>query len=103
MVEAHARPGRLDHIQRSTGDRQELEVGILGGDAALDGRAAPGHILLPQAELLTRRDADLLPYQVQAGEPFGHRMLDLKAGVDLEEVELAGAVQEELHRPRVAV
>ena len=40
------------------------------------------------------RDADLLAHDVDAGDRFGDRMLDLQAGVHLDEIEVAVFVQE---------
>ena len=40
--------------------------------------------------------AELLPDDVDAGDELGHAVLDLEAGVDLEEPEVAGLVEEEL-------
>ena len=49
-------------------------------------------------------DRELLGDQVQAGDRLGDRVLDLDAGVDLEEVELlAFGVDEELDRARATV
>src|ERR1700727_1697791 len=54
-------------------------------------------------------DGELLGADVDAGHRLGDRVLDLDAGVDLEEVELAAAcargvgVDEELHRARPPV
>ena len=42
-----------------------------------------------ERQRLARGDANLLLDQVDAGDHFGDRMLDLNAGVDLDEVELA--------------
>ena len=39
-------------------------------------------------------DADLLEDEVDVGDHLGHRMLDLDAGVHLDEVELAVLVEE---------
>ena len=41
-----------------------------------------------------RGDQQLLAHQVDAGDQFGHRMLDLDARVHLDEVEAAVLVQE---------
>ncbi len=49
------------------------------------------------------RHLDLRPHQVEPGDPLGDRMLDLQPGVHLQEVELAGAVEQELHRAGVGV
>ena len=40
----------------------------------------------------------LQPHEIQAGHHLGHRMLDLKPGVHLQEVEAVLAVHHELHR-----
>jgi hypothetical protein len=47
-------------------------------------------------------DADLLAHQVDAGHRLGDRMLDLQAGVHLDEVELA-VLEQELHRAGAAI
>src|SRR6185503_11447644 len=49
-------------------------------------------------ERLPRRDPDLLPHDVDSGEHLRHRMLDLEAAVDLDEVRLALEPEEELER-----
>ena len=38
-------------------------------------------------------DADLLEDEIDAGDHFGHRMLDLDAGVHFDEIELAVLVE----------
>jgi hypothetical protein len=48
--------------------------------------------LLLQAQRLAAGDADHLGHQVDAGDHLGHRMLDLNAGVHLDEVEAVGVV-----------
>ena len=47
-------------------------------------------------------DADLLAHQVDAGHRLGDRMLDLQAGVHLDEVELA-VLEQELHGAGAAI
>ena len=54
-------------------------------------------------QLLAGGDADLLAHQVDAGDQFGHRMLDLDAGVDLDEVEVVVLVDQELAGAGVVV
>ena len=49
------------------------------------------------------RDTDLLLDDVHAGNELGHGMLDLEAGVGLEEVEMAVLVHQELERAGVGV
>ena len=71
------------------GDRGESPARILGVDAALDGVAAGRHVLRREGERRTARDEDLLADEVDPGGHLGHRMLDLDAGVHLQEGELA--------------
>ena len=62
----------------------------------------PDHFGIRQ--LLTLRDQDLALHDVDAGDHFGHGVLDLDAGIDLDEIELSGvAVDQELYRPRVLI
>src|SRR6478735_10899853 len=49
-------------------------------------------------EALAVRDAELLAHEVDAGDLLGHRVLDLEAGVDLEEADVTGRPDEELAR-----
>ena len=71
--------------------------------AALDRVAVEGHVPLLERQPLARRDPDLLLDDVDAGDELGHRVLDLDAGVDLEEVEVALVVEQELERAGVGV
>ena len=47
-----------------------------------------------QREFAAGGDADLLDHEVDVGDRLGHRMLDLDAGVHLDEIELAVLVEE---------
>src|SRR5580704_15070369 len=93
--------------RRAEGDR------ILRIDPTLDGVAMETHVFLRDAELAPRRDADLLEHEIDVGDHLGDWMLDLDAGVHLDEVEAtvlveklhgadAGVVQL-AHRPRDAL
>ena len=53
------------------------------------------------AEPLARRDTQLPRDEVEPGDELGHPMLDLEAGVHLQEIVAAVRVEEELHRRRV--
>ena len=75
---------------------------VLGVDAALDGVAGEGDVLLLERERRAGGDADLLEHEVDAGDRLGHRMLDLQAGVHLDEIELA-VLEEELDGAGAAV
>src|SRR5262249_12064785 len=81
-----ARPtGRLparDEARR----RPKTRGGVLGVDPALHRAAAVNYVLLNKRQPLSRRDADLLADQIDAGHQFRDRMLHLDAGVDLDEI-----------------
>lgn len=83
------------------GGRREL-VRILGVDAALDGVTLQDDVLLAEAQLFIGCHADLLLHDVDAGDHFRDRVLDLHARVHLDEVELAVLIQE-LERAGAAV
>ena len=96
-VEPDPRPaGRPEVVEHARRGEEAIE-GILGVDPHLDGVPADGEVLLPVAEGLTVRDAQLLPHEVNPRDHLGHGMLDLQAGVHLQEEELA-ARPEELDR-----
>ena len=83
---------------------------VLGGDAALQRRAAQVQVLLVQAELgegLPGRDPHLRLHEVDVGDLLGHGVLDLDARVHLDEDVLARAlprrVEQELDRAGVDV
>ena len=78
-------------------------VGILRVDAALDGVAALGQVVLREGQRLALRDADLQLHQVHARHHLGDRVLHLEARVHLQEVGLARGVHQELEGARVAV
>ena len=98
-------PGPDGEISRviCPGEGKKLLSGIFGIDAALDGVAAQLDVFLPERQLLARRHAKLQMHQVEAGDELGHRMLDLQAGVHLEEVEVAVLVDQELDRAGVLI
>ena len=52
---------------------------------------------------LAVRDSDLQFDQIQSGGQFGNRMLDLRAGIHLQEEELTGLVCEKLDGARAGV
>ena len=70
--------------------------GVLGVDPHLDGVAtALGEdLVLRHRQGLAGRHADLPLDEVDAGDRLGHRVLDLQAGVHLEEEELAILIDE---------
>ena len=89
--------------------RDEVVLGVLGGDAALQRMGADAdvrlrrHAALGRADARAAGDADLRLHQVDAGGALGDGVLDLDARVDLDEVEApAVGVLQELHRAGVA-
>ncbi len=66
-----------------TGLGEEPATGVLAVDAELDGVALRLRVVVVDGA--TGRDAELLAHQVDAGDLFGDRVLDLQAGVHLEE------------------
>ena len=90
-------------LGRAIGDEaprrgQEVARRVFGVDAAFDGPAVEPHVLLAQAQLFARGDADHLLDEVDAGDHLGHRMLDLQPRVHLEEIEGAVLPGDELDR-----
>ena len=102
-VDAHAGSARhaegVDHA-RADGANVTGSSALI---AALDRVAGERHVALLERQPLARRDPDLLLDDVDAGDELGDRMLDLDAGVDLEEEEVALVVEQELERAGVGV
>src|SRR3546814_21106846 len=61
-------------------------------------KAVQLHVVLADAQLLAGGDADHLLDELEAGEEFGHGVLDLEPGVNPQDVEVPGWVQ--LETPR---
>ncbi len=61
---------------------------------AFDGMAREGNVLLAETQRHAGGDADLLAHDVDPGDHLGDRMLDLQAGVHLNEIERAVLVEE---------
>jgi hypothetical protein len=84
--------------------RAEVRGRVLCVEPDLDRVAVDRHAILPQAQRPAFGDRELLGDDVDAGDRLGDRVLDLDAGIDLEEVELAAfGVDEELDRARPLV
>src|ERR1700761_4462644 len=92
-IHTHTRAARCFEALHLAGARHE-GVGIFGIDAALDRVAIDLDVFLANRQLLARGNQQLLAYQVDAGDQFGHRMLHLDTGVHLDEVEAAIFEQE---------
>ena len=82
---------------------RKLALGILGVDAAFDGVSPLGQVLLAEGQVRPGRDQDLLADEIDAGHELGDGMFDLEPGVDLEEIEAAVLVEQELDRAGVVV
>eukprot|EP00968_Pinguiococcus_pyrenoidosus_P004452 scaffold300_cov258-Pinguiococcus_pyrenoidosus.AAC.31 len=106
VVHADAHAARRAEDFNGTGVRSEVRRRVLRRDATLHGDALRADLLLAQAEVFERgasSDADLRLHNVDARDLLGHRVLHLHAGVDLDEVEAALLVHEELDGACVAV
>ena len=103
-VDTQARPalgkGEMGEAPRL---RQEAPRRVLGIEPRLDGMAGGGDVFLREGQRLSRRDAKLPFHQVEPGHHLGHRVLDLEAGVHLDEVEGAALVDQEFHRARAGI
>src|SRR5207244_11221304 len=82
---------------------EEGGLWILGVDAALDRPAALDDVGLREAQWPAGRDLDLRLHEIDPGHRLGDRVLDLDAGVHLEEVEAPLLVDQELDRARADV
>ena len=101
-VDAHARARRLAVGADPPGRGGEVAGGVLGVDAALDRVAAQHDVLLRHGQRLAGRRADALLDDVDARRHLGHAVLDLDAGVHLQE-EVLAVLEEALDRARAAV
>ena len=96
-VDAHARAGRRVPGGQGAGRGHEVAAAVLGVDPELDRVAADLRVVV--AELLAGGDAEHLADQVDARDLLGDAVLDLEAGVDLEERDRAVLGDEELAGP----
>ncbi len=88
--------GRRAVLHQAADGRQEVAERILGIDAAFDGPAVDLHVRLLERQLLAGRGADHQLDEIDAGDQLGDRMLDLQAGVHLQEEEAAVLAGDEL-------
>ncbi len=65
--------------------------------------AVQRYLRLGDRQRLAPSDTNLPGDQIEAGDGFGDRMLDLQAGVHLHEEELAACIQQKLDRARADV
>ena len=90
-VEPDAEPARRAIRQNLAVIRHELVLRILRGDPALDGVAVARNVRLRRhahfraVQRMALRDQDLRAHEVEAGDDFRDRVLDLDARVHLDE------------------
>jgi hypothetical protein len=100
-IDPHAEPaGRVVMADRA--GRGHEGVRVFGIDAAFDGVALETISFWRTERPAPEATRELLVDQIDAGDRLGDRMLDLQAGVHLDEVELAVLI-EEFDRARAAI
>ncbi len=92
--------GRRPIAHQPADRRHKPPIGILGIDAALDRPALGRQVGLGERQPLAGGDAQHLLHEVDTGDQLGDRMLDLKTGVHLQEIEGFVSPDDELHRAR---
>ena len=102
LVDAYA--VRPPHQVGPAGLREEAAEGVLGVDPGLDRVTVDADVVLVEGQRLAGGDVELEVDEVEAGDGLGDRVLDLEAGVHLQEVGLVGrGVEQELHGAGVGV
>ena len=91
------------HGNDLAGGRQKTVLGVFGIDARFDGVTIEADLRLRQRQTLAGSNAKLPLHQIESGDRFGDRMLDLQPRVHLDEPERASpqtpcAVGDELDR-----
>ena len=102
-VVAHRHAFRAAFLRRAVFDQtagrgQEVAGGVFGIDAAFDRPALEMHVALLDRQRLAGGDADHLLDEVDAGDEFRDRMLDLQAGVHFKEIEALVLAGDEFDR-----
>ena len=85
-------------MDQLAGRGQKAAIRVLGIDPHFNRMAAHGERLLQAGQPLACCHAQLPLDQVQTGDHFGDRMLDLQPGVHLHEVEGAAGIHDEFDR-----
>src|SRR5204863_4269835 len=93
---------RVIHFD-ATGRGTEIVEGIFSVDTTFDGVTFEDQIALGESEGLTHRDENLLLHDIDAGDLFSDRMLDLDALIDFEEVKIRVVIDNEFDRARISV
>ena len=99
----HAHIGRQVEADDRAGRGQEAVLRIFGIDPRFDRVTVEADLLLRQRQLFARRDPELPGDEIEPGDLFGHRMLDLKPRIHFDEPEAVrpqslAAVGDELDR-----
>ena len=106
-IHADTTAGRMTVDGDGTSVGSKVFLGILGGNTALNGNATGANVLLDQTNLVeggAGSNAKLGLDDVHAGDLFRNGVLDLDAGIDLNEVGLhVGSIDQELDRTSVLV
>src|SRR5262249_37307159 len=102
-VNPHASAARWVPFRHQSRAWPEIVVWIFGVDSTFDRATAVDDVFLPEREFLTRGDFDLLLNEVDSSDQLGDRMLDLNAGIDLDEVKVEVLVHQELNSPCIRV
>ena len=97
-IEPHAEATGGDQLVNSARAGPEVGSRVFGIDPAFNCVAVGNDIVLRQRELLTGGDADLGFDEVDAGDHLGDRVLDLDAGIDLNEIKVVVLIDDELDR-----
>ena len=82
---------------------QEIAQWIFSIDPALNRPPTAPNVLLRERELLACRDPNHLLDQIQSGNAFGHRMLDLQPGVHFQKIEVLVLTDHKLNGARALI
>ena len=96
-VNAHTLAARKMYVCNGSRTRPEIVFRILCIYPYLDGVSGDMDILLLISQIPSRRNANLFPDQVYAGDPFRDRMFYLNPGVHLNEIEIPVLVLQEFN------
>jgi len=98
-VDATARAIRRFTVEiEGAGGGEEIVVGVFGVQPHFDCMTDQRHLRLADRKRLAAGDADLPGDQIEAGDGFGDRVLDLQAGIHFHEEKFATGVEQEFHR-----
>ena len=80
-----------------------MVIRILSVNPALNGGTVSANVLLSLAKALAVSDFDLLVNQINPGNHFRDGMLNLKACIHLQEIEIALGIHQEFNRPGILI